>query len=232
MLKKLVALPLLAVLLLTGCSGLSESERQERADFKKWSSDVYGEKKFDYNEGIKLEKVADKYLKPTIDVIASSAPEGRAGVNLEMFKEDNWFKNLCNNYVDVTGELIAAPLASPVVGDSSSIVFAGYMNEKQLTKVAKKLKTDLVVTPGDAFILEGSSVNYPYDVNKYSATVENEYFKVNITGDTAWNALAWEEYYTVDDPGLFSQKNHALPTDEYMPVAITVYYKPACVVKQ
>lgn len=231
MFKKLIAIPLILVVL-TGCSSLTEEEREERAGYKKWSSDVYEHKNFDYNENIEIEENANKYLKPTLDVIAETIPDGRAGVDLEVFKNENWFRDLCNNYVDETQELIVAPLSAPVVGVSDRIEVAGYMSAEQFEQLAAALKTELVTSEGDGFILEGSSVEYPYTVTKYSITVENDFFKTVIVGDTAWNALVWEEYYTVDDPGLFSQKKHALPSEEYMPVTITSYYKPSCEVKK
>lgn len=218
-------------LLLTGCSQLTEAEREENSNYKKWSSEVYKHENFNHDENVKLEDKANKYLKPTLDVINKTLPNDRAGVDLDSFKNENWFRDLCNNYLDLTDEPILAPLSAPVVGTTDEITVTGYMSAKQFETLAKNLNAELVTTEGDAFILEGSSVEYPYDVKKYSITVENEYFKTTIVGDTAWNALLWEEYYTVDDPGLFNQKEHALPSDSYMPVTITSFYKPACVKK-
>lgn len=219
---KTVAVVLASAFMLTGCT-----TDPEQIAFNKWKQTTYKVEGLNYDNS-ELKKEAQKELKPVLDDISKIIPNGRFKVNIDVLKDDNWKRNICKDYVDVAGEQILEPLINPIVGYTDAFTASGYVSVPQLKKTAETLKTELVKSEDDAKVLEGSNAEYPYTPKKYTIVKETETFKIVLTANSGWNALIWEEYYTEEDPGKIDTKDFALPSDEYMPFTLQVYYKPAC----
>ena len=219
---KPLAVMLTAGLLLTGCSS-----NPEQVSYNKWKETAYKVEDLSYdNSDLKTE--AQKNLKPLLDVLNKDIPHGRLKVNVDIVKDDNWKRNICKNYVDVAGDQILEPLVQPIIGFSEVLMFSGYVSVDQLKTIAKDYKAEIVESPDTTGILEGSDVAYPYEAKDYMVSTENDMFKVVVEANSGWNALVWEEYYKEEDPGLLNTKEFPFPKDDYMPMTVKVFYKPAC----
>lgn len=222
-LLKILALPLLLTIALTGCTS-----NPEQIAFNKWKQTTYHIEGLGYdNSELKVE--AQKELKPLLDSASKIIPNGRFKVKIDVLKDDNWKRNICKDYVDVAGEQILEPLVDPIIGNYDAFTAAGYVSVSQLKDIALDWKTQIVEGEDDAKVLEGSNAEYPYTPKKYTIVKETDTFKIVLTANSGWNALIWEEYYTEEDPGKINTKEFPLPTDEYMPMELQVFYKPACV---
>ena len=219
---KTFAIVVASAFILTGCTS-----DPEQIAFNKWKQTTYKVEGLNYDNS-ELKQEAQKELKPLLDNINKNIPSGRFKNDIEILKDDNWKRNICKDYVDVAGEQILAPLEQPVIGDMEAFTASGYISVPQLKKTAETLKTELVEAPDDANVLDGSNAEYPYTPKKYLINTETDTFRIVITANSGWNALIWEEYYTEEDPGKIDTKDFPLPSDEYMPFILQVYYKPAC----
>lgn len=220
---KILALPLLLAIALTGCTS-----DPEQIAFNKWRQTTYKVENLSYDNS-ELKAEAQKELKPLLDNASKIIPNGRFKVKIDALKDDNWKRNICKDYVDVAGEQILEPPVKPVVGGYDAFTAAGYVSVSQLKDIASAWNVQLTEGEDDSKVLDGSNAEYPYTPKKYTIVKETETFKIVLTANSGWNALIWEEYYTEEDPGKINTKEFALPTDEYMPMELQVFYKPACV---
>ena len=210
------------VLILAGCSS-----DPEQVAFNKWKQDTYKVESLSYdNSELKLE--AQQEVKPVLDSVNKIIPSGRFKVNVDILKDDSWKRKLCKKYVDVAGDQILEPLKEPVLGNYDSFTVAGFASLKQFKDIAKELNVEVAESPDNTGILEGSNAEYPYAPTKYVIAKDTGNFNVILTADSGWNALFWEEYYAEEDPGKMDTKDFPLPSDEYMPLTVEVFFKPAC----
>ena len=219
---KISAALLVFSVLLTGCSS-----DPEQAKFNSWKDTAYQVEGLSYDNS-DLKKEAQKELKPILDTVNEIIPSGRFKVNVDILKDDNWKRNICKDYVDVAGDQILEPLPEPIIGNDEVFVESGFTSLKQFKKISDKLGSSITETDDATGILDGTNAEYPYPAKQYTIIKETEKFKVVISANSGWNALFWEEYYVEEDPGKMDTKDFPLPSDDYMPFIVDVYYTPAC----
>lgn len=205
---------------------MTPASPEEKA-FSDWKSNVYQSKDFKYesNKDMKREAFAD--LKPILDEVALTLGEDKFQVDTSALNDDKWFLKFCKEYVSPNGMPVLKPLAKPIIGTTSTVEVAGYVETKTFASKMKSIGFTMSEGKTDDIILYGANFKYPYKTAKQIATKENDNFVVILTTDTAWNALLWESYQTGDDPGNFDIEK-PFPNNVYAPVTVTVWFKPSC----
>lgn len=209
-------------LFLTACTS-----SPEQVKFNEWKKDAYQVESLSYDNS-DLKGEAQKELKPVFDKVNTIIPSGRFKVNVDVLKDDNWKRNICKNYVDVTGEQILGVLPDPIIGNEETFTEAGFVTLKQFQKVAEQLNVTIAETDDATGILDGTNAEYGYAPKQYTVIKDTKHFQIILSANSGWNALFWEEYYVEEDPGKMDTKDFAIPSDKYMPMVVKVYYTTAC----
>lgn len=222
---KSLSVALTALLLLSGCSSAPSNPEEEA--FKSWTENVYEYKELKYASNSDMKREAFYEVKPVLDELALALGENKMKVDTSIFNDDDWFLKQCKEFKSESQMPRLEPLEDPLVGFKDGIDIVGYVEPKALLEAAEGLGFSSSKTEGDKDILWGSNTKYDYKTYKYTYKKETEHFTFEIEQDTAWNALLWEQYVTVEDPGNYDSAV-PMPDDKFAPFTIRIYFKSSC----